>query len=83
MSRTTRQYGEQEILREYTVFLVGAVLIGFIVVWAEIPHGTFRALIVGTSTACASAVLATVAFIRRRRTWRLYVTRLQNRSTQQ
>jgi hypothetical protein len=73
MKPLQRSYSMQDIVHEYLVFLVGAVLIGAMVAWAEWPHGMARAISFGAGMTVFAAAFSTVGLFRRRSTYRRYI----------
>ncbi|WP_436663791.1 hypothetical protein ACOALA_17625 [Alicyclobacillus acidoterrestris] len=59
-------YTVRNLFYEYLMFLVGALFVGGMVAWAQIPHGVRRAIFYGGSTMILSVTLATIGFVRRR-----------------
>ncbi|WAH38034.1 hypothetical protein [Alicyclobacillus dauci] len=75
-SQSPRQtYTARNLFYEYFIFLVGSVIVGAMVAWAEWPHGTTRALAFGVGAGLLAAIYATVGLMRRRATLRRYVQR--------
>ncbi|MFB5191302.1 hypothetical protein [Alicyclobacillus fastidiosus] len=75
MQSSRPSYTQRNLNYEYLMFLVGAIFIGFIVAWAQFPHGFTRAATFGSGAAVLLALWATVGFFRRRANLKQYLER--------